>query len=145
MHSFHVCVQVCFSTGFHVLDLFPDLTLCSAIRKDTTGCEDRLGFSLCVLACVFVVRALQPTSALVTAKPPSQDGDCVRNVRGRDHLVAACPSAHEQKPGGLCHQWARNKTFSGKGPSLCHKSASREPGRLSSSGMIYSKACRVTS
>lgn len=140
-----MCIQVCLSTDFYVLDLFPDLTLCSGIRKDTTGCEDRLGFSLCFLACVLVVRPLQPTLALVTTKPPSQDGDYVRNVRGRDHLVAACPSAHEQKPGGLCRQWAGNKTCSGKGPSLCHKSASGEPGWLGSSVVIYSKACRVTS
>lgn len=83
---------MCLSTAFYVLDLFPDLTLCSGIRKGTKGCEDRLGFSLCFLACILVIRALQPTSALVTAKPPSQDGDYVRNVRGRDHLVAAYPS-----------------------------------------------------
>lgn len=140
-----MCVQVCLSTDFYVLDLFPDLTLCSGIRKDTMGYEDRLGFSLCFLACVLVVRALQPTSAPVTAKPPSQDGDYVRNVRGRDHLVVAYPSAHKQKPGGLCCQRARYKTCSGKGPSLCHRSASGEPGWLSCSGVIYSKACRVTS
>ena len=128
------CVRV--SVSFYVLDLVPDLTR-SGTRKDTTGCEDRRGFPLCSLACVLVFRALvtSPTTHVnpVTAKPPSQEGDYVRNVTDRGPLVASCLPAHEQKPGGLCSQRAGSKTCSGKGPSLCHRSASRKPGWLSSS------------
>lgn len=121
----------------YVLDLIPEPTFCSGARKDTAGPEHRLGFPLCSLACVFVFSTLviSPTTHISpdTTKPPSQEGNCVRNVTGRGPLVASCLPAREQKPGGPHSQRAGSETRSGRGPSLCHRSASRTPGRRGSS------------
>lgn len=143
-------VWVCLSLTclcFLVFDLFPDWPFLWGTRKDTKVYGVRLGICLYSLAFVSVNRALG--TSLTPHISPSHNSvsqprrrPC-RGCQRQSHLAAAHPSACE--PEGLFSQQTGNKTHSGKGPNFFTDQQAESQEGSAVPGVIYSKACRVTS
>lgn len=118
-------------------------------RKDTKDCEDSLGLCLCFLACVLVFRALV-TSPRTHISPHYSSASqprkvTVRDVRGRGHLLLLIPLPTSRSQEGSAVSGLGIRYAHGKVQASVTDQQTKSQDGSAAPGVIYSKACRVTS